>query len=477
MARSLLRFLFEFLALRRIMMAMHVFVSYSRHDSDFVARLVALLEANGHDVWLDATDLRGSDEWRQSIVDAIRAADVVVLVISPRSMASNDVEREITVAAEEQRRILPVVLEHADLTGNIRYELAGVQHILFEGQPFDAAASKLLDALQAGPSSTTSRAPTETTSPGSLPVRLRSLGGRAGSLGVLAAAVLGLLILRLALGNGDGPGAAASGQPGQPTTAASSATAVDLEAVAWFSGYDIEVNRARYDSTHRKVGIDTAFTNRQPDDADPGYILGGEITALEWNGRRFLPYCVCNALPVSATLDTTLNFDVDDGFDIRNAVLVFGKPTQHQAKIPLDGEPATSEMPLSRNVRGAIPDGAGSTFTVEKIDVVPAGCQGLADGLNYVPGPADKLSIVVFGTAETTTPHGVNVGAAYLVLPDGSKSGSSSLTGSVLAVSPNQPVHGVAACMSVPAPASGTYRFVVTANGVNPKPRGFEFHL
>jgi hypothetical protein len=457
------------------MMPMRVFVSYSRHDSDFVARLVAVLEANRHDVWLDATDLRGSDEWRQSIVDAIRAADVVVLVISPRSMASTDVEREITVAAEEQRRILPVVLEHADLTGSIRYELAGVQHISFEGQPFDDAASKLLEAIQA-PSATTSRSPTETTSPGSLPVRLRSLGGRAASLGALAAAVLGLLILRLALGSGDGPGPAASGQPEQPTTAASSATAVDLDAAVWFSGFDIKVDRALYDREHRKVRVDTAFTNRQPANADPGHILGWDTTALEWNGRRFGPSCMCNSLPVSAKLDTTLTFDVDDGFDLADAVLVFGAPTQHQAKIPLSGERATSEMPVSRDVSSPIPDGAGSTFTVEKIDVVPASCTGLSDRLNYLPGPAGKLSIVVFGTAETTRQNGAGFGEAYLVLPDGSRSGSNSMTGG-LAVYPDRPFHDAAACMTVPAPAAGTYRFVVTADDVKSKPWGLEFEL
>ena len=467
----------EFPALPRIMMTMHIFVSYSRHDRDFVARLVTRLEANRHDVWLDATDLRGSDEWRQSIVEAIRAADVVVLVISPRSMASPDVEREITVAAEEQRRILPVVLEHADLTGSIHYELAGVQRISFEGVPFDIAASKLLEALQAGPSSTTSRTPpTETTPPGPRPVRVGSLRRRAASAGGLAVAVLGLLILRGALGSGEGPGALTSGQPEQPTTAASSATAVDLEAAVWFSGFDINVDRALYDRANRKVRVDAAFTNRQPAFADPLVILTSDVTSLEWNGRRFGPFCTCNPLPVSATLDTTLTFDVDDGFNLADAVLVFGGPTQHRATIPLDGEPAKSEMPVSRDVSAAIPDGAGSTFTVEKIDVVPAGCTGLADRLNYLPGPAGKLSIVVSGTAETTRQYGAGFGEAYLVLPDGRTSGSSSLTGG-LAVYPNQPVHDVAACMTVPAPAAGTYRFVVTADRVKPKPRGFEFNL
>ena len=178
-----------------------------------------------------------------------------------------------------------------------------------------------------------------------------------------------------------------------------------------------------------------------------------------------------NSLPPEATLDTILTFDVDPAFDPAAATLVFGGPTQHQAKIPLGGQPATSEKPATYEVTGAIKDGAGSTFTVRAVDVLPGGCRGLADRLNYIPGPVDKLSVVVWLTAETTATYGVNAEDAYLVLPDGSKSGSLSLTGSVLAVYPGQPVSDVAACMTVPAPASGTYRFVVTANGVTPKPK------
>ena len=93
---------------------MRVFISYSRQDSAFVSQVVEFLQKSHHEVWLDASDIRGSEEWRESVVTAIRSADVVILVVSPRSMASEDVEREITVAAEEHRQIVPVLLEHAD---------------------------------------------------------------------------------------------------------------------------------------------------------------------------------------------------------------------------------------------------------------------------------------------------------------------------------------------------------------------------
>ncbi|HWC67887.1 MAG TPA: toll/interleukin-1 receptor domain-containing protein, partial [Acidimicrobiales bacterium] len=94
---------------------MHVFVSYSRGDAAFVSRLVAVLEGDGHDVWVDTDDIRGSEEWRASIVRGIRQSDVVVLVVSSRSMASEEVAREVTVAAQENRRIVPLILEQVAL--------------------------------------------------------------------------------------------------------------------------------------------------------------------------------------------------------------------------------------------------------------------------------------------------------------------------------------------------------------------------
>jgi hypothetical protein len=488
------------------MVAMHVFMSYSRHDNVFVSRLVGVIERAGHDVWLDTSDIRGSEEWRQSIVSAIRAADVVVLVISPPSMASASVAREVTVAAEEKRRIVPVVLERAELTGSIRYELAGVQHILFEGQPFEEASARLLEALPTSPSQPARPAMDEPravaggpsgASPRSTPAThgLESTArsarrGRGVGIGLLLLGIMaiGLVLFRGGLVSSGAPGAtgAASAHPGGGATAsipdgslrpAAGANEVTLDSKVWFAGYDIGVHGARFDDKANRVFVNVAFTNRQPANANPVNILIDDITALEWNGRRFTPFCQCNSLPPAATLGVTLTFDVDHAFSLADAVLTFGGPTQHQAKVPLGGGPATSERPVHYDVTGVIKDGAGSTFTLQSVDVLPSNCFGLADRLSYVPGPADTMSVIVWLTARTTAKYGVNVGDAYLVVPGGTKIGSASLTSSVLAVYPGRPVRDVATCMMVPAPTAGRYTFVVTANGVTPKPKGLKFDL
>src|SRR4029078_3006906 len=127
-------------------------VSYSRTDAQFVRQLTTALEADGHDVWVDTEDIVGSEQWRASIVRGVHRADAVLLVVSPRSMASPNVEREVTVAAEETRRIVPLVLERADMTGSILFVLAGAQQISFAGRPFELAMADLREELGKLPS-------------------------------------------------------------------------------------------------------------------------------------------------------------------------------------------------------------------------------------------------------------------------------------------------------------------------------------
>ena len=126
---------------------MRLFVSYSRRDASTVRRLVAALEAEGHDVWIDTDDIRGSERWRSSVATAIRASDVVLLVVSPAAMASSSVEREISVAAENSLRIVPVVIEDVPISVGLQYDLAGVQRVSFVDRSFDEGMADLNAAL------------------------------------------------------------------------------------------------------------------------------------------------------------------------------------------------------------------------------------------------------------------------------------------------------------------------------------------
>jgi len=220
------------------------------------------------------------------------------------------------------------------------------------------------------------------------------------------------------------------------------------------------------------------FKNDALGTADPeGVLISG--TALEWSGTPLTGFCSCSTqLPAGNVLPTTIQFYPTEGFDLRGAVFVMGGATQHQAKIPLDGSAATSDAPIAHDeIQGQIDDGAGTTFTIERVRVVAADCWGLADGLTYVPGSSDRVAVEVVGSVVYTGEGNINFGDATLVLPDGTRIASASLTSYVYALSPNQPQHNVGACFSVPAPATGSYTLIVTAANVDPDPAGLTFQL
>ena len=57
----------------------------------------------------------------------------------PRAASS----REISVAAEDSLRIVPVVIETAPISVGLKYDLAGVQHVSFVDRPFEDGMADL----------------------------------------------------------------------------------------------------------------------------------------------------------------------------------------------------------------------------------------------------------------------------------------------------------------------------------------------
>lgn len=107
----------------------HVFISYSRRNKELVDRMVGDLEKAGINVWLDREDIKAGDSWRLQIVEAIDACDAFVLMLSPESAASENVHKEVILAADSKRKTFIVMLEPVKMPAAIRYQLAGLQHI------------------------------------------------------------------------------------------------------------------------------------------------------------------------------------------------------------------------------------------------------------------------------------------------------------------------------------------------------------
>jgi uncharacterized protein YjbI with pentapeptide repeats len=86
------------------------FISYSSKDEDFANRLHADLQNKGVRCWFAPDDMKIGAKIRDTIDDAIRLRDKVLLVLSEASIASDWVEDEVDKAFEEERQRGGVVL-------------------------------------------------------------------------------------------------------------------------------------------------------------------------------------------------------------------------------------------------------------------------------------------------------------------------------------------------------------------------------
>ena len=128
-------------------MSTEVFISYAAKDRTRVLDLVDRLRTAGVSVWIDQMGIEGATMWSQEIVAAIRSCKVLILAISENSADSENVVKEVALASEGRKRILPVYIKQAEIPESMAYQLAGIQRIeFFEGRE-DAALQAVIRAL------------------------------------------------------------------------------------------------------------------------------------------------------------------------------------------------------------------------------------------------------------------------------------------------------------------------------------------
>ena len=95
----------------------HIFISHATKDDDFVKQLRLALEAQNLPVWVDSRNLRGGAKLAPEIDAAIEIARQTIVVLSPNTVNSPWVRKEINKALEVERqkkefgyRVIPLLL-------------------------------------------------------------------------------------------------------------------------------------------------------------------------------------------------------------------------------------------------------------------------------------------------------------------------------------------------------------------------------
>lgn len=88
-----------------------VFLSYSRQDQLRVDHLYDALTFRGFEIWMDRSSITGGDLWWRAIESAIASCAAAIVAVSPQSLASPTVQREIAAVERAQKPLIPVVVD------------------------------------------------------------------------------------------------------------------------------------------------------------------------------------------------------------------------------------------------------------------------------------------------------------------------------------------------------------------------------
>ncbi len=109
-------------------MAHDVFLSYAEKDKTTARAVCAALEAAGIPCWIAPRNITAGSSWQKAIAQAIPAARLLILILSPKAQTSPHVQTELREAFDLKRLpILPYRIEPTPLNDEFRYMLGSFQ--------------------------------------------------------------------------------------------------------------------------------------------------------------------------------------------------------------------------------------------------------------------------------------------------------------------------------------------------------------
>jgi hypothetical protein len=97
-----------------------IFMSYDQADEAFVMHLADDLEAHGANVWLDVRHARPGRHWARSIERALSESSMMIVILSPEALESEQVAGAWQMYLEAYRPVIPVVVEPCNVPGPLR---------------------------------------------------------------------------------------------------------------------------------------------------------------------------------------------------------------------------------------------------------------------------------------------------------------------------------------------------------------------
>lgn len=124
-----------------------VFISYSRKDSEEIIPICSVLNDLGIKYWLDVDGIYSGESYKDVICNAIKSAIIVLFISLENSNSSHNVAKEISLADEYGKIIIPILLDKTPYAPRINYDLSSIECIDYSNRD-DNVLDKLRQTIQ-----------------------------------------------------------------------------------------------------------------------------------------------------------------------------------------------------------------------------------------------------------------------------------------------------------------------------------------
>jgi hypothetical protein len=125
-----------------------VFISYSNKDKLVADSVCVNLEAAGVRCWIAPRDIAPGEDWPTAITRAISLSRVMVLIFSAHSNSSEDVGRELILAANNKLVIIPFKIDNIEPEPGKQYYLARTHWLDAINPPTQEQIRELLECVK-----------------------------------------------------------------------------------------------------------------------------------------------------------------------------------------------------------------------------------------------------------------------------------------------------------------------------------------
>ncbi len=129
-------------------MAHDVFISHSSKDKTFADAVCATLEGKNIRCWIAPRDVPPGTHYGAALDKAIEGSNIFILLISKRSNKSDQVIRELEIAADNGIPIIPIRIEEIEPTDAMRYYVKSLHWLDAMTPPLERHLEKITAAVQ-----------------------------------------------------------------------------------------------------------------------------------------------------------------------------------------------------------------------------------------------------------------------------------------------------------------------------------------